>query len=86
MTEEINNDLFKNTLDPVKQAMADAEGDLTDTTTTRDADVKYLADLTAVCKLKPADFESRQQLRTKSLKWSRRQSRSCPAMTRAATR
>jgi len=58
---------------------------LTDTTTTRDADVKYLADLTAACKLKPANFESRQQLRTKSLKWSRRQSRSCPAMTSAAT-
>jgi len=58
---------------------------LTDTTTTRDADVKYLADVTAACKLKPANFESRQQLRTKSLKWSRRQSRSCPAMTSAAT-
>merc|ERR1712216_887692 len=29
------------------QAKADAEGDLKDTTTTRDADAKYLADLTA---------------------------------------
>merc|ERR1719482_940777 len=31
------------------QAKADAEGDLTDTTTTRDADEKYLADLVATC-------------------------------------
>jgi hypothetical protein len=49
------------------QAKADAEGDLTDTTTTRDADVKYLADLTAMCELKAADFESRQQLRAEEL-------------------
>merc|ERR1719238_88031 len=34
------------------QAKADAEGDLTDTTTTRDADVKYLSDLTATCEQK----------------------------------
>jgi prefoldin subunit 5 len=45
------------------QAKADAEGDLKDTTTTRDADVKYLADLTAECEQKASDFESRQQLR-----------------------
>merc|ERR1719240_759231 len=45
------------------QAKADAEGDLEDTTTTRDADVKYLADLTATCEQKASDFESRQQLR-----------------------
>jgi len=45
------------------QAKADAEGDLKDTTTTRDADVKYLADLTATCEQKSSDFESRQQLR-----------------------
>merc|ERR1740130_767653 len=49
------------------QAKAGAEGDLTDTTTTRDADVKYLADLTAVCQTKAADFESRQQLRAEEL-------------------
>jgi len=49
------------------QAKADAEGDLTDTTTTRDADVKYLADLTAMCELKAGDFESRQQLRAEEL-------------------
>ena len=45
------------------QAKADAEGDLKDTTTTRDADVKYLADLTATCEQKASDFESRQQRR-----------------------
>merc|ERR1719439_76396 len=45
------------------QAKADAEGDLKDTTTTRDADVKYLADLTSTCETKASDFESRQQLR-----------------------
>merc|ERR1719327_614619 len=45
------------------QAKADAIGDLKDTTTTRDADVKYLADLTATCEQKASDFESRQQLR-----------------------
>jgi DNA repair exonuclease SbcCD ATPase subunit len=45
------------------QAKADAEGDLKDTTTTRDADAKYLADLTATCEEKAGAFESRQQLR-----------------------
>merc|ERR1719453_2689794 len=45
------------------QAKADATGDLKDTTTTMEADVKYLADLTATCETKASDFESRQQLR-----------------------
>jgi len=49
------------------QAKADAEGDLKDTTTTRDADVKYLADLKATCEEKAADFESRQQLRAEEI-------------------
>merc|ERR1719324_750210 len=49
------------------QAKADAEGDLKDTTTTRDADTKYLADLTATCEEKAADFESRQQLRAEEI-------------------
>merc|ERR1719168_455700 len=49
------------------QAKADAEGDLEDTTTTRDADQKYLDDLTATCEQKATDFESRQQLRTEEL-------------------
>merc|ERR1719321_1185989 len=45
------------------QAKADAMGDLKDTTTTMEADMKYLADLTATCEQKASDFESRQQLR-----------------------
>merc|ERR1719248_89628 len=49
------------------QAKADAEGDLEDTTTTRDEDEKYLADLTATCEQKASDFESRQQLRAEEI-------------------
>merc|ERR1719476_718896 len=49
------------------QAKADAEGDLEDTTTTRDADQKYLNELKATCTQKAADFESRQQLRAEEL-------------------
>merc|ERR1719380_121056 len=49
------------------QAKADAEGDLKDTTSTRDADSKYLADLTATCEEKSSAFESRQQLRAEEI-------------------
>merc|ERR1719262_1926677 len=49
------------------QAKADAEGDLTDTTSTRDDDLKYVTDLTAECEQKAADFESRQNLRQEEL-------------------
>jgi cell division septum initiation protein DivIVA len=49
------------------QAKATAKGDLTDTVTTRDADQKYLTDLTATCEQKASDFESRQQLRAEEL-------------------
>merc|ERR1711957_761768 len=49
------------------QAKADAEGDLKDTTTTRDADQKYLSDLVATCEQKASDFESRQQLRAEEI-------------------
>merc|ERR1719169_282666 len=45
------------------QAKADANGDLKDTTTTKNADSKYLSDLTATCEEKASAFESRQQLR-----------------------
>jgi len=45
------------------QAAADSKGDLQDTTTTRDDDSKYLADLTATCEQKSAAFAERQQLR-----------------------
>merc|ERR1719482_2070065 len=49
------------------QAKADAEGDLQDTITTRDDDMKYLEDLTATCETKASDFESRQQLRAEEI-------------------
>merc|ERR1719199_1228026 len=49
------------------QSKANAEGDLQDTTTTRDADSKYLGDLTATCEQKASDFESRQQLRAEEI-------------------
>jgi len=49
------------------QSSADAKGDLQDTTTTRDDDSKYLADLTATCEQKSSDFASRQQLRAEEI-------------------
>merc|ERR1719277_2573256 len=49
------------------QAKATAEGDVADTTTTRDEDQKYLNDLVATCEQKATDFESRQQLRAEEL-------------------
>merc|ERR1711988_895407 len=49
------------------QAAADAKGDLQDTTSTRDDDSKYLADLTATCEQKSSDFASRQQLRAEEI-------------------
>merc|ERR1719148_543698 len=45
------------------QAKADASGDLKDTISTKNADQKYLGDLSATCETKASDFESRQQLR-----------------------
>merc|ERR1719231_2254197 len=49
------------------QAAADAKGDLQDTTTTRDDDSKYLADLSATCEQKSSDFAARQQLRAEEI-------------------
>jgi cell division septum initiation protein DivIVA len=49
------------------QAKADAEGDLKDTTTTRNEDQKYLDELVATCEQKASDFESRQQLRSEEI-------------------
>merc|ERR1712048_1249068 len=49
------------------QAKADAEGELAETTATRDADQKYLDDLTATCEQKGTDHVSRQQLRAEEI-------------------
>merc|ERR550514_1862583 len=49
------------------QGKANAQGDLEDTTSTRDADSKYLQDLTATCQEKAGAFESRQQLRAEEI-------------------
>merc|ERR1719498_479983 len=57
------------------QAKADAEGDLKDTTTTRDEDQKYFDELTATCEQKSSDFESRQQLRAEKSRPLKRQSK-----------
>merc|ERR1719440_1461996 len=49
------------------ETVASATGDLADTTTTRDDDSKYLADLTATCEQKSSDFAARQQLRAEEI-------------------
>merc|ERR1719183_2369815 len=49
------------------QSKATAEGDLEDTTATRDADTKYLKDVTATCEEKAQTFESRQKLRAEEI-------------------
>jgi len=49
------------------QQKADAEGDLNDTTTTRDDDQAYLSDLVGTCDQKGNDFLKRQQLRAEEL-------------------
>merc|ERR1719352_2094583 len=49
------------------QDKANNQGDLQDTTTSKAADEKYLADLTATCRTKASDFESRQQLRAEEI-------------------
>merc|ERR1719181_1671074 len=49
------------------QSKATAEGDLQDTTATRDDDTKYLEDLTATCAQKASDFAERQQLRAEEI-------------------
>merc|ERR1719375_2097766 len=49
------------------QGAADAKGALQDTTTTRDDDAKYAADLTATCEQKSTDFANRQTLRAEEI-------------------
>jgi chromosome segregation ATPase len=46
---------------------ADAEGDLAATTAARAEDQKYLDEMTALCTVKKADFESRNELRGQEL-------------------
>jgi prefoldin subunit 5 len=45
------------------QGKADSQGDLQDTSSTRDDDSKYLGDMTSTCEQKASDFQSRQTLR-----------------------
>jgi hypothetical protein len=49
------------------QGAANAKGALQDTTTTRDDDSKYAADLTATCEQKSSDFANRQILRAEEI-------------------
>jgi len=50
-----------------EQKKAEAEGDLAETIKERDDDQQYLDDMTAMCQLKAANFEGRQQLRADEL-------------------
>merc|ERR1719161_2249584 len=49
------------------QSSAEAKGDLQDTTSTREDDKKYLADLTATCEQKSDAFADRQKLRAEEI-------------------
>merc|ERR1719197_1502398 len=49
------------------QSEADSKGALGDTTASRDADAKMLADMEATCSQKASDFEARQQLRAEEI-------------------
>mmetsp|Transcript_33774 Transcript_33774/g.89513 ORF Transcript_33774/g.89513 Transcript_33774/m.89513 type:complete len:684 (+) Transcript_33774:81-2132(+) len=49
------------------QSSADMKGQLTDVTSTRGDDSKFLTDVTTTCKQKEADFQERQQLRADEL-------------------
>merc|ERR1719310_2736781 len=49
------------------QSAADAKGDLTDTSTTRDDDSKYVTDLISNCELKSSAFADRQTLRQEEI-------------------
>jgi len=51
-----------------QQDAADASGDLTDTSATRDDDQKYVSDLVSTCELKSTAFADRQALREGEIK------------------
>merc|ERR1719265_2380017 len=55
------------TLAQRREDLAGFQGDLADTTTERDADQKYLDDLTALCRVKAEDYENRQKLRSEEI-------------------
>merc|ERR1719498_1393428 len=65
--EQATQDRDEKAAEKAKKLQAKAEAELEDTITTRDADVKYLADLTALCEQKASDFASRQQLRAEEI-------------------
>merc|ERR1719335_1399179 len=76
LMQDLENGISQSTIDKDEktearagklEAKATVEGDLADTTETRDADQKYLDDLTAICTKKAADFEARQTLRAEEL-------------------
>merc|ERR1719214_249604 len=76
LMQDLENGISQSTIDKDEktearagklEAKATAEGDLADTTEARDADQKYLDDLTATCEKKAADFEARQTLRAEEL-------------------
>jgi uncharacterized protein YoxC len=50
-----------------QQLKAETEGNLKQTTADRDEDAKYKSEMVALCKLKTADFESRQKLRAQEI-------------------
>merc|ERR1719183_72956 len=76
LTMDLNSQIDKGTEDRTEksetkakalQSAADDKGNLEDTTTTRDDDTKYLADLTATCEQKAAAFAERQTLRAEEI-------------------
>merc|ERR1719359_755473 len=50
-----------------EQALADAKGDLAETTADRDADQKYLDETNSLCEQKTSEYEARQKLRAEEI-------------------
>merc|ERR1719443_179968 len=51
----------------MESSSGQAKGDLADTQTTLAEDIKFLADMKAICEKKQADFEARQKMRAEEL-------------------